>query len=112
MFSRWSFPEKKARKWLWIALAAVAALQFYYVREMIAAFVIFAVLFALACGAALLVVLIDQVSERSLDWIHKSAVSVWRTAGAAASLFGALIAKRGAHAAQVPSVKRGPAIHV
>jgi len=94
VFSRWSVSEKKARKWMWIALAVVAALQFYYVREMIAAFVIFAVLFALACGAVLLVVLVDQASERSLAWIHKLAVSAWRTAGAAANLFGALIAKR------------------
>ena len=53
MFSPWSIPEKKARKWMWIGLAVVAAFQIYYVQEMIAAFVVLGVLFALISGARL-----------------------------------------------------------
>jgi hypothetical protein len=80
VFSPWSIPEKKARKWMWIALAAVAALQFYYVQEMIAAFVVLGVLFALVAGASLLVVLVDRARARTLSWAEMSAMAIFSTA--------------------------------
>ena len=80
MFSPWSVPEKKARKWLWIGLAVVAALQFYYVQEMIAAFVVLAVVFAVIAGAGLLVFLVDRASERTLGWMETSVLAVLRGA--------------------------------
>jgi uncharacterized membrane protein YhaH (DUF805 family) len=38
--------EDKSRKWMWWFLGAVAALQLYFVRELLAAFALFAVAFA------------------------------------------------------------------
>jgi len=37
----------KGRKWIWIFLGTIAALQLYFVRELLAAFAIFALGFAL-----------------------------------------------------------------
>ncbi len=53
---------------MWIGLAIVAALQFYYVQEMIAAFVIFCVLFALSAAAGLLIFVLERAGERTLAW--------------------------------------------
>jgi uncharacterized membrane protein YhaH (DUF805 family) len=38
--------KDKSRKWMWWFLAVVAALQLYFVRELLAAFALFAVGFA------------------------------------------------------------------
>ena len=38
--------EDKGRKWMWLFLGLIVALKFYFVRELIAAFVLFAVGFA------------------------------------------------------------------
>jgi len=43
------------RKWIWIGLAAVPAIRLYYVQEMIAALIIFSVLFV---GASMVVLII------------------------------------------------------
>ena len=94
MLSPWSVPEKKVRKWMWIALATVAALQFYYVQEMVAAFVVLGVVFALISGAGLLVLLVDRASERGLDWIQVSASGILRAGRQVGSFFGAMARKR------------------
>jgi len=96
VISPWSVPEKKARKWMWIGLAAIAALQFYYVQEMIAAFVVLAVLFAIVSGAGLLLLLVDRASERGLGWIRMGALGVLGAGRAAANFFGAMAARRAA----------------
>ena len=96
MFSPWSVPEKKARKWMWIGLAFVAALQFYYVQEMIAAFVVLGVVFALIAGAGLLVFVVDRASARTLSWVETSALTLLRAGRRAGSFAGALAAKRAA----------------
>jgi hypothetical protein len=96
VFSPWLVPEKKVRKWMWIGLAIIAALQFYYVREMIAAFVVLGVLFALIAGAGLLVFLVDQAGARTLSWIETRALALLRTARAGVNCAGTLAAKRSA----------------
>lgn len=96
MFSPWSVPEKKARKWMWIALAIVVALQFYYVQEMIAAFVVLGVLFALVIGAGLLVFLVDRASAQTLNWVETSALTVLRGGRRIGAFVGSLAAKRAA----------------
>ena len=96
MFSPWSVPEMKARKWMWIDLAVVVALQFYYVQEMIAAFVVLGVLFALAAGTGLLVVLVDRASARTLTWAEVSVLTILRTARRGVHFVNALAAKRAA----------------
>jgi hypothetical protein len=55
-------------KWIWIGLAAALALRFYYVREMIAALVIFSVLFAAVAIVALAVFLVDRLSQQIVIW--------------------------------------------
>jgi len=63
------FPKNSnARKWLWIGIAAFAALQLYFVQEMIAALLIFSALFAVVAGVALILFLLDVASQRTLTW--------------------------------------------
>jgi len=80
VFPHWSVPEKKARKWMWIGLAVVAALQLYFVREMIAAFVVLGVVFALIAGAGMLVFLVDRANGRTLTSAEMSGLAIPRTA--------------------------------
>ena len=40
----------KSRKWMWWFLAIVAATQLYFVQELLAAFALFAVVFAVIAG--------------------------------------------------------------
>lgn len=55
-------------KWVWAGLTAVVALRFYYVREMIAALMIFSVLFAVVAVVALAVFLLDRLSQQIVVW--------------------------------------------
>jgi hypothetical protein len=51
--------KDKSRKWMWSFLAVVVALQLYFVRELLAAFALFAVVFlvmALAMGSVYMLV--------------------------------------------------------
>jgi hypothetical protein len=59
---------KKARKWLWISLAALAALQVYFVRELMAALFLFSVGFVVIAVAALVIYLFDRAGQRTMDW--------------------------------------------
>jgi hypothetical protein len=65
---------KKNRKRLWIALAALAALQVYFVRELIAALVLFSILFVVVAAVALGVYLFDRASQRTMDWAEPQTV--------------------------------------
>jgi hypothetical protein len=67
---------KKAWKWTCIALAALTAIRFYYVQEMIAALVLFSALFALVAGAALVLFLLDRGLDWTLTWAGLRAVQV------------------------------------
>src|SRR5258707_13380622 len=57
------FRERKARKWLWIALGALAALQIYFVRELLAALMLFTGLFIVCAVVALILYLVDRASR-------------------------------------------------
>ena len=60
------FSEKKARKWMWVALGVFVALQIYFVQEMLAALMLFTGLF-MVCGViALVLYLIDKASRWGL----------------------------------------------
>ena len=56
------------KRWIWIGLAAVPAIRFYYVREMIAALMIFSVLFMGVATVVLFVFLLDRASEQVMTW--------------------------------------------
>ena len=43
--------KDKYRKWMWLALAVFASLQIYFVRELLAAFALFLLVFGLIAGA-------------------------------------------------------------
>jgi hypothetical protein len=63
-----------------IALIAVAATQVYYMREMLAALIIFSVLFALVAAIVLTLFLLDRASQVALGWIEVRAKSFARAA--------------------------------
>jgi hypothetical protein len=56
------------KKWIWIGLAAVPATRLYYVQEMIAALIIFSVLFVGVAIVALIIFLVDRVSQQIVVW--------------------------------------------
>ncbi|HXC33476.1 MAG TPA: hypothetical protein VNZ56_13435 [Verrucomicrobiae bacterium] len=57
------FSEKKARKWMWVALGVFVALQIYFVQEMLAALMLFTGLFVVCGVIALGLYLIDKASR-------------------------------------------------
>jgi purine-cytosine permease-like protein len=59
---------KKARKWLWIGLAAVIALQIYFVQELLAAMILFSIAFVAVAIVALAIYLVDRASEKTMEW--------------------------------------------
>lgn len=87
--------ERKARRW-WAwgcsGLMALAALKIYYVREMIAALVIFSVLFAIVAIVVLVVFILYHVAQWAFAWAESCAV---RLARWAASLSAAIIRRIG-----------------
>jgi hypothetical protein len=56
------------RKWIWIGVAAVPAIRIYYVQEMIAALIIFSVLFVGAATVVLIIFLVDRASQQIVLW--------------------------------------------
>jgi hypothetical protein len=72
--------NRKARKWILLGLAALAAIQLYQVQELIAALAIFSVLFALAAGAALMLFLLDRAGQSTLAWAALRTTHVAQTA--------------------------------
>ena len=65
---RQMFSEKKVRKWMWVGLAAFVALQIYFVREMLAALVLFTGVFVIFAIIALFLYLVDQAGQWSIGW--------------------------------------------
>jgi hypothetical protein len=57
------FSERKARKWLWIALGAFVALQIYFVQELLVAFLLFTGIFVVCAIIALILYLVDRASR-------------------------------------------------
>jgi hypothetical protein len=61
------FTDRKARKWLWIGLGVFAALQIYFVRELLAALILFTGLFIVCAIIALILYLVDRASRWGLS---------------------------------------------
>ena len=68
----WS--EKKARKWMWVGLAAFVALQIYFVQEMLAALVLFTGAFVVLALIALVFYLVDRAGQWGLGWAGHQAL--------------------------------------
>ena len=60
--------EQKARKWLWTGLGAFVALQMYFVRELLAALMLFTGLFIVCALVALVLYLVDRASRWGLGF--------------------------------------------
>lgn len=67
--------RRKVSIWILVAVIAVAATQVYYVRELLAALIIFSVLFALVAAIVLALFLLDRASQLALGWIEVRAKS-------------------------------------
>jgi hypothetical protein len=72
-FMQWShkLAGTDTKKWIWIGLAAVPAMHFYYVQEMIAALIIFSVVFMGAATIVLIIFLLDRASEHAMIWAEE-----------------------------------------
>ncbi len=54
---------------MWGVLAAILAVQFYYVRALLAALFLFALAFAAIAGLAIGVYLVEQAGKLGFDWV-------------------------------------------
>jgi hypothetical protein len=57
-------------KWILIGFAAVPAIRLYYIQEMIAALIIFSVLFVGVSMVVLILFLLDRASQQIVVWIE------------------------------------------
>jgi hypothetical protein len=91
-------------KWVLIGLGALPALRIYYVREMVAALMIFSLLFVAGAIVVLVLFLLDLASQRLISWAEGgvlraagSAVKAWRipvAKGASVGQFTTISARR------------------
>jgi hypothetical protein len=74
----------EVRIWILAALITIGATRVYYVREMLAALIIFSALFASVVAIVLILFLIwlllDRASQLALGWIEARAKSIGRAA--------------------------------
>ena len=67
------YDNRQARKWFWVGIIAIVALQIYFVQEMIAALILFTGAFVVFAIAAGLFYLVDRASQRGLTWMGRQA---------------------------------------
>ena len=56
------------KRWIWIGLAALPAIRPYYVREMIAALIMFSVFFVGVSAVVLIIFALDRASQHVMTW--------------------------------------------
>ena len=64
--------KDKFRNWMWIGLAVVASLQFYLVRELLAAFALFFLVFGLFAGVIVTFYMLQKIWEAGLGAVLAS----------------------------------------
>jgi ABC-type nickel/cobalt efflux system permease component RcnA len=64
---------KVSNLWWLGGLGGLVALKFYYVREMIAALVIFSALFAIGAAIVLVIFTLDYITQRTFAWAESGA---------------------------------------
>ena len=72
--------KKKARKWIWITVAALLALQIYLVQELLAALVLFSAAFVFVGAVVLFLYLFDQAGRRTMAWAEPQTIRAARLA--------------------------------
>lgn len=73
--------DKKVQKWMWVGLSAFVAFQVYFVRELLAALLLFTVAFLVFAVIALVLYLLDQGSRWGFDRVSALAQSSLALAG-------------------------------
>lgn len=78
--------KDKGRKWMWWFLAALVAFQLYFVRELLAAFALFVLVFAVIAGMVVSLYMAQKTWEAAVEKIaaSQSPVVVWAKRGAGA----------------------------
>jgi uncharacterized membrane protein YraQ (UPF0718 family) len=72
--------QRKTQKWILLGLALLVWLQVYYVQEMIAALIVFSVLFVAVCLVLLVIFLLDRASQHTVTWAKPGAARVAQAA--------------------------------
>ena len=62
----------KGRKWMWWLLGGIAALQLYFVRELLAAFALFALGFLAIAGAVISLYALQRAWALTVDRVAES----------------------------------------
>jgi hypothetical protein len=65
---------------MWWGLAAIVAIQIYFVRDMLAALLLFTVAFLALAVIALGIYLLDEISLLGLDWAATHLKASWHIA--------------------------------
>lgn len=71
---------RRVPKWVWWAVAAAIALQIYFVQEILAAYLIFSILFAGLLVLMLAIYLLSEVGDYALQRIEVDARAVGKRA--------------------------------
>jgi hypothetical protein len=74
------FSDKKARKWIWVALLFFVAMQIYFFQEMLAALVLFTGVFIIFGMIVLALYLIDRAGQWGLGWVRNHARPAFKLA--------------------------------
>ncbi len=76
---------KTVKKWVWFTIAAAIAVQIYFVQELLAAELLFALLLGIGLFIAFLFFVVQEIGERGLGWMkpraREMAGSAWRRVG-------------------------------
>jgi hypothetical protein len=75
-FRRLSELATNKKKWIWIGLVAVPGIHFYYVQEMIAALIMFSVVFVVVAAFVLIIFLLGRASQHVMAWAEAGIVRV------------------------------------
>ena len=66
----WRRVSEKAAKWTLIGVTAMVAMRFYYVREMLAAFVLFSLLFGCAAAVVAMLFILDRAARVATEFLE------------------------------------------
>ena len=66
----WRRASEKAAKGIFIGATAMVAMRFYYVREMLAALVLFSVLFGCAAAVLALLFILDRAGRAATEFLE------------------------------------------
>ena len=82
----WRRASQRATKWMLIVVAAIVAMRFYYVREMLAALVLFSALFGCVAAALALLFILDRAGRAVAEFLELRAKEALQHARAWRSL--------------------------